>query len=133
MENNLSLIKQFPNKIKKVNLKNEKNILEVLDEFKLFTIDFENGNKTNKQLFGVKDNKIFVINNRIEITNELKTSEEDKISYFGYTSSYHNKILYISGFNNIGYPIIYLFNTENYELISKIQLEKLLDYHAHQF
>ena len=123
MENNLSLIKQFPNKIKKVNLKNEKNILEVLDEFKLFTIDFENGNKTNKQLFGVKDNKIFVINNRIEITNELKTSEEDKISYFGYTSSYHNKILYISGFNNIGYPIIYLFNTENYELISKIKLE----------
>ena len=126
MENNLNLIKQFPNKIKKVNLKNEKNILEVLNEYKLFTIDFEYGNKTNKQLFGAKDNKIYVINNKLEITNELKTSEEDNISYFGYTSSYHNKILYISGFNNIGYPIIYLFNTENYELISKIQLENFI-------
>tara|TARA_Y100000991_G_C21975265_1_gene351854 strand:+ start:2151 stop:5426 length:3276 start_codon:yes stop_codon:yes gene_type:complete len=123
MENNLNMIKQFPSKIKKVNLKNEKNILEVLDGYKLFSINLENENKTNKQLFGIKDNKIYVINNKIEITNELKTSEEDNISYFGYTSSYYNKVLYISGFNNVGYPIIYLFNTENYELISKIQIE----------
>ena len=126
MENNLNLIKQFPDKIKKVNLKNEKNILDSLSEYDLFTIDLETNIKTKTQLYGKKENKIYVFDEKLKIQHQLITSEEDQISHFGYCYFYYNGKLYISGFNSKGYPFFYIYNTDDYELVSKILLQNFI-------
>lgn len=126
MENNLNLIKQFPDKIKKVNLKNEKNILDSLSEYDLFTIDLETDIKTKTQLYGKKENKIYVFDEKLEIQHQLITTKEDQISHFGYCYFFYNYKLYISGFNNKGYPFFYIYNTDDYELVSKILLQNFI-------
>jgi|UniRef100_A0A6C0ISD2 hypothetical protein len=129
MENNLKFIKLFPNKIKKINLKSlssfdmQKN--NRLNGMNITNIKSDN-QFINDLLFVNDDNKILILNSDFQKLDILYTSDDDNVNHFGYSYFVMNKKLCITGFNKVGYPIIYIYNSDNkFELENKLILESL--------
>jgi len=129
MENNLKFIKSFPSKIKKINLKS-------LSSFAMQKDKKLNGNKItniksdnqfiNNILFVNSDNKILLLNSAIEKIDILYTSDDDLVNNFGYSYFIMNNKLCVTGFNDLGYPIIYIYKSDTkFELENKLILESL--------
>ena len=129
MENNLKFIKSFPSKIKKINLKS-------LSSFAMQKDKKLNGNKItniksdnqfiNNILFVNSDNKILLLNSAIEKLDILYTSDDDHVNNFGYSYFIMNNKLCVTGFNDLGYPIIYIYKSDTkFELENKLILESL--------
>jgi len=133
MENNLKFIKSFPSKIKKINLKSLSidNKLNKINGKKITNIK-SNNQFINNVLFVNDDNKILILNSTFEKLDILYTSDDDTINNFGYSYFIINKKLCITGFNELGYPIIYIYKSDNkFELENKLILESLTgDYYT---
>ena len=93
MENNLKFIKTFPNKIKKINIKQieEHKNLGKLNIKKLQTITI---NKDNYLLAHV-DNMIYILDSNYEIINKLYSSGDDNLKNFGYCIFENDKYLFV--------------------------------------
>jgi hypothetical protein len=132
MENNLKFIKSFPSKIKKINLKSlssfviqKDNKLNKINGMNITSVKSDN-QFINDLLFVNDNNKILILNSIFQKLDILYTSDDDIVNNFGYSYFVMNKKLCITGFNELGYPIIYIYNSDNkFELENKLILESL--------
>ena len=132
MENNLKFIKTFPNKIKKINLKSlkENHKTKKLNGNNLITIYSGDLNLLNNLLFAKENNEVLIINSDFDEIDKLYTSKDDKVINFGYNFLTFNKKICVTGINDKGSPIIYIYNFNNkLELESKLILENIKGSH----
>ena len=126
MDNNLNFIKIFPNKIKKINIKQlerNKNV-DKLNIDKLITISLDEGKLSNNILIAQSENKLHIFDSNLNIQNILYPSVDDNIDNFGYAIFRHKTQLFINGFTETGFPLIYVYNIENnFELEYKFILQ----------
>lgn len=128
MHNNLNFIKKFPNKIKKINIKQlekTKNFSSLNIE-KLTTVSFYENNISKNILIAQTENKLHIFDSNLNIQNVLYPSFDDNIQKFGYSIFRHKHQLFTNGFTKEGFPLLYVYNIENnFELESKYLLQNL--------
>jgi hypothetical protein len=128
MHNNLNFIKNFPNKIKKINIKQlERNKnLDSINIEKLTTISLDENNLSNNILVAQSENKLHIFDSNLNIQNILYPSFDDNIEKFGYSIFRHKHQLFTNGFTKEGFPLIYVYNIKNnFELEYKFMLQNL--------
>lgn len=128
MDHNLNFIKTFPNKIKKINIKQlERNKnLDSLNIETLITISLEEQKLSNNILIAKVENKLYILDSNLETKDILYPSYDDNITNFGYSIFRNKNQLFVSGFTEEGFPLIYAYNIKNdFELESKFMLQNL--------